>query len=270
MFQAIRFCNGFIVDSRAVTFTDVVKSYAGRKVLTGINLQVRQGEYTGLVGVNGAGKTTIIKCLLDFIAIDSGSISIFGQNSSQTRARENIAYLPEKFNPPYYLTGRDFLDYMTRLYRVPYDQGRIETMLGVLDLDASVLSRPVRQLSKGMSQKLGLAACLLSEKELLIMDEPMSGLDPRSRAYLKQHLLALKEKNRTLFFSTHLLNDIEVLCDRVAILHDGQVRFTGTPLECCEYYAVDDFEQAYLKCIETGNGINQTRAPYTEGVSAEG
>ena len=241
------------MDNQAVTFSDVVKSYTNREVLSGINLQVRQGEYAGLVGVNGAGKTTIIKCLLDFIGVDSGSITIFGQQSILTRAREDVAYLPEKFNPPYYLTGRDFLDYMTRLYRVPYDQDKVEAMLDVLDLEASVLARPVRQLSKGMSQKLGLAACLLSGKELMVMDEPMSGLDPRSRAYLKQHLLALKEKNKTLFFSTHLLNDIEVLCDKVAILHAGRIRFTGTPLECCEYYASDDFEQAYLKCIESGN-----------------
>jgi len=241
------------MDNQAVTFTDVVKRYAGREVLSGINMQVRRGEFAGLVGVNGAGKTTIIKCLLDFVALDSGSISVYGQGSSLTRAREKLAYLPEKFNPPYYLTGRDFLDYMTRLYQVPYDQDKVETMLGVLDLDPSVLSRPVRQLSKGMSQKLGLAACLLSEKELLVMDEPMSGLDPRSRAYLKQHLLGLKETSRTLFFSTHLLNDIEVLCDRVMILHAGRVRFAGTPVECCQQYATDDFEQAYLKCIESGN-----------------
>ena len=233
----------------AVNFSEVVKSYSRRAVLSGINLQVRQGEYTGLVGVNGAGKTTIIKSLLDFIAVDSGSITIFERDATRTEARSNVAYLPEKFNPPYYLTGRDFLDYMARLYRVAYDQGRIETMLDVLDLEKSVLTRPVRQLSKGMSQKLGLAACLLSGKELLVLDEPMSGLDPRSRAYLKQYLLELKGQNKTLFFSTHLLNDIEVLCDRVAILHEGRIRYTGTPIECCEYYNTDDFEQAYLKCI---------------------
>ena len=237
------------MENRAVTFTGVVKSYADREVLSGINMQVRRGEYTGLVGVNGAGKTTIIKCLLDFVAIDAGSITIFDQDSSRTRARENIAYLPEKFNPPYYLTGRDFLDYMTRLYQVPYDQEKTRTMLEVLDLDISILSRPVRQLSKGMSQKLGLAACLLSDKKMLVMDEPMSGLDPRSRAYLKQHLLGLKEKQKTIFFSTHLLSDIEALCDRVVILHAGKIRFAGTPAECCEQYATEDFEQAYLGCI---------------------
>ena len=241
------------MNNPAITFTDVFKSYTGREVLSGISMQVGAGEFTGLVGVNGAGKTTIIKCLLDFIAADSGSITIFEQDSRLTQARRPIAYLPEKFNPPYYLTGRDFLDYMSRLYQVPYDQERIETMLAILDLELSILAKPVRHLSKGMSQKLGLAACLLGGKELLVMDEPMSGLDPRSRAYLKQYLLELKDKKQTLFFSTHLLDDVEALCDKVAILHAGRIRFTGTPLQCCERFATDDFEQAYLKCIETAS-----------------
>lgn len=239
------------MDNRAISFSDVYKSYVNREVLSGFNLQVTTGEYVGLVGVNGAGKTTIFKCLLDFVSPDSGSITIFDQDSTLTRAREKIAYLPEKFNPPYYLAGRDFLDYMTRLYQVPYDQEKIRSMLEILDLDQSILARPVRQLSKGMSQKLGLAACLLSGKEMLVMDEPMSGLDPRSRAYLKKHLLGLKESNKTLFFSTHLLTDIEDLCDKVVILHAGRIRFAGTPDECCGQYATDDFEQAYLKCIES-------------------
>lgn len=252
------------MNNPAIAFTDVVKSYSGREVLSGISLQIGQGEFTGLVGVNGAGKTTIIKCLLDFISFDSGSITIYEHDSRLTQARREVAYLPEKFNPPYYLTGRDFLDYMSRLYRVPYDQERVEEMLGVLDLELPILSKPVRHLSKGMSQKLGLAACLLGGKELLVMDEPMSGLDPRSRAYLKQHLLELKANKQTLFFSTHLLNDVEALCDKVAILHAGRIRFTGTPLQCCEHYATDDFEQAYLSCIsEESKDVGQVERSET-------
>jgi ABC-2 type transport system ATP-binding protein len=234
-----------------ISFTSVNKSYGRQQVLCGINLEVRQGGFVGLVGVNGAGKTTLIKCLLDFVAADAGTITIHGRDSTLTQARSQLAYLPEKFNPPYYLTGRDFLDYMARLYQVTYDQARLDAMLATLDLDPKALAKPVRQLSKGMSQKLGLAACLLSGRELLIMDEPMSGLDPRSRAYLKEYLLGLKTESRTLFFSTHLLNDVEMLCDRVAILHEGRIRFAGSPSECCRLLATDDFEKAYLKCIES-------------------
>ena len=240
------------MSEQVISFRGVNKHYGRQQVLRGIDLTVDQGQFLGLVGVNGAGKTTMIKCLLDFTSADAGAIRIRGLDSSATEARNNLAYLPEKFTPPYYLTGGDFLDYMSRLHNVVYGPAQIEEMLGILDLDLSALTKPVRQLSKGMSQKLGLAACMISGKELLVMDEPMSGLDPRSRAYLKQHLLGLKARNRTLFFSTHLLNDVEVLCDRVAVLHHGRIQFTGSPAECCQRFETDDFEQAYLKCIDSG------------------
>ena len=234
-----------------VKFEAVTRRYGSQEVLTGIDLDLRQGEYLGLVGLNGAGKTTMIKCLLDFIAVDSGDIKIFGMPAAETRSRKNLAYLPEKFTPPYYLTGRDYLEYMARLYEASYNQENIEAMFSVLDLDLAALSKPVRQLSKGMSQKLGLAACLLSGKKLFIMDEPMSGLDPRARAWLKRHLLERKAAHsETIFFSTHLLTDVEVLCDRVAILHEGKIRFAGSPAECCREYGTDNFEQAYLRSID--------------------
>ena len=241
------------VSEQVISFKGVYKNYGRQQVLCGVDLTVYHGQFLGLVGVNGAGKTTLIKCLLDFTSADSGSISVRDQDSAKTEARNKLAYLPEKFTPPYYLTGRDFLEYMTRLHQVDYDQAQIESLLGILDLDPSALTKPVRQLSKGMSQKLGLAACLLSDKELLIMDEPMSGLDPRSRAYLKRHLLSLKATNKTLFFSTHMLNDVEALCDQVAILHQGRIRYSGSPAECCQQFGTGDFEQAYLKCIESGS-----------------
>lgn len=241
------------MSATVINYSGVNKSYGSQEILRGIDLTVNAGQFLGLVGVNGAGKTTMIKCLLDFASIDAGSINIFGKDSSLTEGRKNLAYLPEKFTPPYYLTGRDFLAYMSGLYQVDYDVQSITTMLSILDLDPVALTKPVRQLSKGMSQKLGLAACLLSNRELLIMDEPMSGLDPRSRAFLKQYLLSLKGQNKTLFFSTHLLNDIEVLCDRVAILHHGRINYTGSPAECCRYFGTNDFEQAYLKCINSEN-----------------
>jgi ABC-2 type transport system ATP-binding protein len=100
-----------------------------------------------------------------------------------------------------------------------------------------------------MGQKLGLAACLLSNKVLMVFDEPMSGLDPRARALLKRCLLELKQQGKTLFYSTHLLEDVVALCDRVIILHDGNICFSGTPRECCARYKADNFEAAYLACV---------------------
>ncbi|MFQ5659672.1 MAG: ABC transporter ATP-binding protein [Gammaproteobacteria bacterium] len=236
---------------QAISFRGVCKGYAKQRVLTGINLGVNQGEYLGLVGVNGAGKTTLIKCMLDFTCIESGAITIFDTRHTTNSARKNLAYLPERFIPPYYLTGRDFLAYMADLHQQSYDPVKTGKMLAVLDLDKSALEKPVRQFSKGMSQKLGIAACLLSNKELLIMDEPLSGLDPKAMAFLKQHLINEKKQGKTVFFSTHQLSDVETLCDRVAILHDGRIRFAGPPGECCARFATDDFEEAYLQCIET-------------------
>ena len=149
---------------------------------------MRRGEFFGLVGVNGAGKTTLIKCLLDFCDADGGAIEIFGVPHRDTAARARLAYLPERFNPPFYLTGRDFLQYMLGLHRAPYDDDRVARMFGALDLEPAALDRPARAYSKGMTQKLGLAACLLSGKELYVLDEPTGGLDPKARALLKSEL----------------------------------------------------------------------------------
>ena len=233
----------------AISIFGVSKTYGKQAVLSGVDLELLSGEFLGLVGVNGAGKTTLIKCLLDFTQFKMGSIAIFGRNNTEAESRQRLAFLPEKFVPPYYLTGADYLHYMAELYAKPYEEKKVEQMLGVLDLDMSALGKSVRHLSKGMSQKLGLAACLLSDRDLFILDEPMSGLDPKARAYLKQHLLKLKRAGKTLFFSTHMLGDVEALCDKVAVLHERSMQFVGSPAQCCSDYETDDFEQAYLRCV---------------------
>ena len=241
----------------AISFSDVSKTYGKQSVLSGIDLEVHSGEFLGLVGANGAGKTTLIKCLLDFTQFKMGAISIFGTDNAEVESRQRLAFLPEKFVPPYYLTGADYLQFMAELYAMPYEEKKVEQMLGVLDLDMSALVKSVRHLSKGMSQKLGLAACLLSDRDLFILDEPMSGLDPKARVYLKQHLLTLKSAGKTLFFSSHMLGDVETLCDKVGILHEGSMQFIGSPSQCCSEYKTDDFEQAYLRCVGAELGQRQ-------------
>lgn len=233
----------------AIKIDKLCKSFTGDQVLNEIDLNVSSGEFRGLIGVNGAGKTTMIKCLLDFCNVSSGKIEIFGSRHTDKESRENLVYLPERFVPPYYLTGKDFLVYMAELHGVEYSSKKVTDLFETLDLDISALSKPVRNFSKGMAQKLGLAACLVSEKDLLVLDEPMSGLDPKARAYLKQHLLELKQAGKTVFFSTHMLADIEVLCDRIAILHEGRIRFSGTTEECTEMFQATNLEQAYLTCV---------------------
>lgn len=234
----------------ALSFQNVSKGYGTLQILREIDLEIASGESFGLVGMNGAGKTTLIKCLLDFCAIDSGAIEIFEISHRLTEARQPLAFLPERFMPPYYLTGMDFLKYMLKLQALPYDQARVETMLHLLDLKPSALTSPVRAYSKGMTQKLGLAACFLANKDFYVFDEPMSGLDPKARALLKSRLQELRTAGRTLFFSSHALADVEEICDRMAILHQGRIRFVGSPADCCHEFKAKTLELAYLKCIE--------------------
>jgi len=237
-------------DSPAISFRGLSKTYADAAVLRGLELDIPAGRTFGLVGMNGAGKTTLIKCLLDFCEFDAGDIRIFGLPSRQTRARARLAFLPERFVPPYYLTGEDFLRYMMRLYSCGYEPAQVQRMLADLDLSESALRKPVRTFSKGMTQKLGLAACLLSNRELLVLDEPTSGLDPKARALLKKRLQAAHAAGHTVFFTSHALADIEELCDRMAVLHEGELRFSGTPLELRSHFSAVTLEQAYLACIQ--------------------
>ncbi|MCC6534030.1 MAG: ABC transporter ATP-binding protein [Burkholderiales bacterium] len=235
----------------ALSFQHVSKTFGRHVALADFTLEVEAGELFGLVGVNGAGKTTLIKCLLDFARLDGGRIEIFGSGAQHTEARRSLAYLPERFLPPYYLTGKDFLRYMLSLHRSAFALDRAEAMFQALDLDRRALELPVRSFSKGMTQKLGLAACLLSDKRLYVLDEPTSGLDPKARALLKRQLAALRAGGRTLFITSHLLADVEQLCDRMAVLHGGTIRFVGTPQALLATAGSHDLEQAFLRCIET-------------------
>ena len=234
----------------ALHFSGVTKSYGRAAVLHDVSFEVASGEFFALVGVNGAGKTTLLKCLLDFCDTDSGSIAVFGTPHRLTAARRRLAFLPERFNPPYYLTGEDFIRYVIEMQSSVYDRGDAERMLRTLDLDLAALNLPVRAYAKGMTQKLGLAACFLSRNDLYILDEPTSGLDPKARALLKAHLRELKQQARAVFFTSHALTDVAKVCDRMAVMHAGSVRFAGTPDAFCQRYSSADLEQAFLRCIE--------------------
>ena len=233
----------------ALQFENVCKRYSGVAVLDAFKLAIAPGACFGLVGANGAGKTTLIKCMLDFCEPDSGSIEIFGVPHRQTVSRARLAYLPERFNPPYYLTGRDFLQYMAKMHRTPYDESAAANTLKALDLAAAALDKPVRAYSKGMNQKLGLAACILSRKDLYILDEPTSGLDPRARILLKRALKALRDEGKTIFFTSHALADVEEMCDRVAVIDGGKLCFAGTPAELMREQNASSMEEAFMALV---------------------
>ncbi|HWI13015.1 MAG TPA: ABC transporter ATP-binding protein, partial [Burkholderiales bacterium] len=156
--------------------------------------------------------------------------------------------LPERFNPPHYLTGADILRYMAHLHGNVYDADAVAATIHRLDFPLTALERPARSYSKGMAQKLALAACLLSEKQLYILDEPASGLDPRARALLKNELRALHRTGKTVFIASHDLADVEALCDRMAVMHRGTLRYTGTPAQLKREYGTADIETAFLAC----------------------
>ena len=233
----------------ALRINNLHKSYGNAVALADLSLEIAAGDFFGLVGANGAGKTTLIKCTLDFCDIQSGAIEIFGTPHRQTIARSRLGFLPERFVPAHYLNGRDFLRYLGELHHRPYDETRARAMFAALELDDGALLKPVRTYSKGMTQKLGLAACLLSAKDMLILDEPTSGLDPKARALLKRELKAQHDAGRTVLMTTHALHDVGEMCNRMAVVHRGQLHFVGTPAEFITRYETTDLEQAYLACI---------------------
>ncbi|MGH8507778.1 MAG: ABC transporter ATP-binding protein [Gammaproteobacteria bacterium] len=236
------------MDRAAILFKGVSKRFGKLQVLDNLDLRVRKGEFFGLVGINGAGKTTLIKCLLDLCNPSGGSIDIFGLPHVQPVSRSRLAFLPEQFIPPNFATGNEFLRFMTAMHRQPWHTNKVEATLHTLDLDPMALRRP-RYLSKGTAQKLGLAATLLSGKDLYVLDEPMSGLDPKARALFKQDLLVRKNQGLTLFFTSHMLADISALCDRMAVLHQGRILYQGAPAAFCEHFGATGIEEAYLKCV---------------------
>ena len=235
----------------------LAKRYGEFEALSGVDLDVAPGEAFGLVGANGAGKTTLIKCMLDLTACDSGAVEIFGVAAGNPAARRRLAYLPERFNPPHYLRAREFLAMMLELAGARYDPSHVLGILDQLELDRGALEQPVRSLSKGMTQKLGLAGCFVVPRDLYVLDEPMSGLDPAARVAVKSALRRLAAEGRTLFFTSHVLADVEELCTAIAVLERGRVRFRGAPAALCARYADPNLERAFMKCIRDEHAAAQ-------------
>jgi ABC-2 type transport system ATP-binding protein len=234
----------------ALRASGLVKSYGKRRVLSGLDLEVSPGAAVGLVGANGAGKTTFLKCVLDLCGYEAGRVEIFGVAATRAEARARLAYVPERFVPPHYLRGREFLAMTAGLAGVAFDPGRARALVAELELEPAALERPVRQLSKGMAQKLGLAGAFLLDRDLYVLDEPMSGLDPAARVAVKTLLARLHAEGRALFFTSHVLADVEELCEEIAVLDRGRVRYRGAPAELCARYGETSLERAFLKSLK--------------------
>lgn len=228
---------------------NVSKYFYGKAVLKHINLTLKPGEIYGLVGVNGAGKTTLIKIILNLLFASEGTVQFFGQDATLARHRTCLAYVPEKFSPSPLLTGKEFLSLAVSYHRERLDEVQLARYAHILDLDPTVLSKRIGQYSKGMGQKLGLLAAFLVHVPLLILDEPMSGLDPSARIRLKSLLKTYVAEGNTVFFSSHILSDMDEICHRMAVMHQGLLAYEGTPAGLLALHHTSQLEKAFLGVI---------------------
>lgn len=220
--------------AEALKITDLHKSFKTgfllkkKKILKGINLKVEQGEIFGYLGPNGAGKTTTIKCLLGLIFPERGEIRILGQPYLSLSAKERIGFLPE--NPYFYdyLTASEFLEFYSQLYQINKDrkEDRIRSLIRLVGLEKSAHLQ-LRKFSRGMLQRIGLAQALLNEPSIVFLDEPLGGLDPLGRKEIRDIITRLRDEGKTVFLSSHILQDIEMICDRVAIIVSGEIINAG-------------------------------------------
>jgi ABC-2 type transport system ATP-binding protein len=199
------------------------------RALDGLTLQVKGGQIFGFLGGNGAGKTTTIKILMSLLYPSSGSAKILGHDISDVKMHAAIGYCPE--NPYFYdyLTARELMNYFGELFGLDTEKRKQKTedLLTSVSLEEKDWNKQLRKFSKGMLQRVGLAQSLINEPEIVFLDEPMSGLDPIGRREIRELIAGLREKGTTVFMSTHILSDIEALCDEVAILRNGKLVATG-------------------------------------------
>src|SRR5437879_7209335 len=199
-----------------------------RVAVNDLNLSVLAGEFFGFRGPHGAGKTTAMNVLLGFVHATSGAAFLFGVNVREPIARRRIGYLPELTYYYKFLTAEELLRFYARIFGIQRREAdqRIDQLLKLVELE-SARKRPIKTYSKGMQQRVGLAQALINNPDLLILDEPTSGLDPLGRMKVRQIIQRLKNDGKTVFFSSHELGEVETVCDRVAIINEGELKVEG-------------------------------------------
>lgn len=231
--------------------------YRGRELghevkhaLKGLNLAVRAGEVYGFLGPNGAGKTTTMNVLLGFVNATAGDAWLFGVNVREPIARQRIGYLPEQTYYYKFLTAEEILRFYAQIFRIPSGEveGRIDAVLKLVELEHA-RKRQIKTYSKGMQQRVGLAQALINNPDLLILDEPTSGLDPVGRMKVREIIQRLKNEGKTVFFSSHELGEVETVCDRVAILAQGELKAEGAVADLVHQHHQQNLEQVFLKII---------------------
>ena len=216
--------------------------------LTGFDLSIKPGEIFGLLGPNGAGKTTAVKMIMGFLHPTSGSIVFKDRTMSTTEPRVGIGYLPESFRPNPNVSVGEYIGLQCRLAGLPQADihPEVNRLLHLVGMH-KVVERKISNLSKGMGQRVGLAQAFAGAPALLILDEPTSGLDPLGRREVIDLLLAMKTQGKTIFFCSHILSEVERLCDRIGILVDGNLRFVGAAEEFLKKWRATDLEEAFIQ-----------------------
>ncbi|MEF8787550.1 MAG: ABC transporter ATP-binding protein [Planctomycetota bacterium] len=216
---------------RLVELSKIYKDFWGRqrvKALDNVNLEVKQGEVFGLLGPNGSGKTTTVRLMLGLLFPTRGAVSIFGKTPRNVDVKKRIGYMPEESNLYGYLNAEETLDFFGRLFRLDpaVRKERIDSLIEMVGLEPA-RKRPVGEFSKGMARRMGLAQALINDPDLLILDEPTTGLDPIGAREIKDLIVTLKERGKTIFLCSHLLGDVEAVCDRICVLYGGKIRTLG-------------------------------------------
>src|SRR5689334_10934710 len=211
-----------------------------------LSLKVHPGEVFGFLGPNGAGKTTTMNVLLGFVNPTGGNAYLFGQNVREPIARQRIGYLPELTYYYKFLTAEELLRFYARIFNIPRKlrEKRIDEVLKIVELDHA-RTRQIKTYSKGMQQRAGLAQALINNPDLLILDEPTSGLDPIGRMKVREIIQRLKNEGKTVFFSSHELGEVETVCDRVAILSQGELKAEGKVSDLVQTHQQPNLEQVF-------------------------
>lgn len=232
-----------------VEFTSREFRQAPKIALHGLDLEVNAGEVFGFLGPNGAGKTTTMNVLLGFVPPTTGGASLFGIDVRQPIARQRIGYLPELTYYYKFLTAEELLHFYAKIFGLTRQETdeRIANLLKLVELEHAA-KRPIKSYSKGMQQRVGLAQALINNPDLLILDEPTSGLDPLGRMKVREIIQRLKNEGKTVFFSSHELGEVETVCDRVAIIHQGQLKSLGRVDEIRKQHHAS-LEQSFLEII---------------------
>lgn len=228
---------------------NISKTYDGtNNVVDGLSLVIPSGSVFGFLGPNGAGKTTTIKMLVGINKPDKGEIKVGGKNPSLASTRENIGFMPEEPHFYHQLTGLEFLEFSGRLFnKSPKSRSELEIILKKTGIHEA-MNKKINTYSKGMKQRLGFAQAIVNDPEYIFLDEPLEGLDPIGRRELKSIVAAIKRDGKTIFFNSHILADVELLCDKIGIIHRGQLIYSG-PVD--EFKKDKSLEDQFVETIKS-------------------